>query len=150
MWHITPESKIQLFNCKLLPTFSLGHSSLPDIRAIDAYIFWSLLFLPLSHARFPFSIKSTFLHRFSISFGGFVHYKIMWYSDLHLKHFRGIRSIRLFSEASTARAFYIFVIFILKHFSAEWFVPPQLVDFVWTACPLSLFLPKPELMSRFR
>ena len=55
MWHVAPESKIQLVNCELSPKFPLGHLLLPDIRAIDAYIFWSLLLLPLLHARLTFS-----------------------------------------------------------------------------------------------
>ena len=59
MWHLAPESKILLVNCELLPNFSLGHLSLPDMRAIDAYILWSLLFVSLSHARLPFSLKLT-------------------------------------------------------------------------------------------
>ena len=44
MWHVAPESKIQLVNCELSQKFPLGHSSLPDMRAIDACIFCSLLF----------------------------------------------------------------------------------------------------------
>ena len=54
MWHVATESKIQLVNYELSPKFPLGHLSLPDIRAIDAYIFWYMLFLPLSYARLPF------------------------------------------------------------------------------------------------
>ena len=54
------EYKIQLVNYKLSPKFPLGHSSLPDIRAIYAYIFWSLL---LSHylcdTRLPILLKHT-------------------------------------------------------------------------------------------
>ena len=51
MWHVAPESKIQLVNSELSPKFPLGHSSLSDIYVIDAYISWSLLFSPLSHAK---------------------------------------------------------------------------------------------------
>ena len=57
IWHVTLEYKIQLVNCELSLYFSLERSSLLDIRAIDAYIFWSSLFFPLSHAKLPFSIK---------------------------------------------------------------------------------------------
>ena len=39
MWNVVPESKIQLVNCGLSPIFPLGHSSLPDIRTMYAYIF---------------------------------------------------------------------------------------------------------------
>ena len=76
MWHVAPESKIQLINCELSPKFLLGNSSLPDIRAIDAYIFWSSLFLLLSRAQLPFSLKRTCFRRFSLSFGGFGHFSI--------------------------------------------------------------------------
>ena len=40
MWHVAPEYKIQLVNCGMSPKFPLGNLSLPDLRAIDAYIFW--------------------------------------------------------------------------------------------------------------
>ena len=56
MSHIALESKTQLFDCELSPKFPLGQSSLLDMRAIDAYIFWSLLFLPLSYEQLPFSL----------------------------------------------------------------------------------------------
>ena len=76
MWHFAPESKIQLVNCELSPEFSLGHLSLPDIRAIDAYISLSLLFSPLSHARLKFSSKRTYFGCFLLSFGGFGNFAI--------------------------------------------------------------------------
>ena len=41
MWHVAPESKTQLVNCKLSLYFSLERSSLLDIFAIDVYILWS-------------------------------------------------------------------------------------------------------------
>ena len=87
MWHVAPESKIQLVNCELSPKFSLGRSSLLYMRAIDAYIFWSLLFYLLSHARLPFSFERTFFRSFLLSFGGFGHFTIRGCSDPHLKHF---------------------------------------------------------------
>ena len=34
MWHVAPESKIQLVNCELSQKFPLGHLSLSEIRAI--------------------------------------------------------------------------------------------------------------------
>ena len=77
MWHVDPEYKIQLVNCKLSPYFSLERSSLLDIRAIDAYILWSSLFLPLLHARLPFSLKRTCFLRFSLYFGGLGYFAIM-------------------------------------------------------------------------
>ena len=42
IWHIAPESKIQLVNCKLSPYSLLPRLSSLDIHAIDAYILWSL------------------------------------------------------------------------------------------------------------
>ena len=57
-----------MVNCKISPKFSLVHLSLPDIHAIDAYIFWSLLFSPLSHARLPFLLQRTCLRRFFVIF----------------------------------------------------------------------------------
>ena len=71
MWHVAPESKIQLVNCELSQKLLLGHSSLPDIHAIDAYIFWSLLFSPLSHARLTFLLNCTCFRCLSLSFNGF-------------------------------------------------------------------------------
>ena len=118
LWHVDPESKTQLVNCKLSPKLPLGHSSLPNIRVIDAYIFWSMLFLSLSHARFLFSLKRNYLCRFSFSFGGFENFAIRWSSDPHLKHFRGVRPIPLLSEWPAARAFYFSCLILLKHFSA--------------------------------
>ena len=149
-WPIVPESRIQLVNCKLSPYFSLESSSLLDLLSIDAYIFWSSLLLLLSHAWLPFSLKRTYFRHFSLSFGGLGHFTIMWSSDPHLKHFRGVRSICLLDVTSAARAFPYFFLILLKHFSAEWLLPQQNVHFVWTACALSLFLPKTGLLSRFR
>ena len=149
MWHVDPESKIQLVNCELSPYFSLERSPLLDIRAIDAYIFWSLLFLPLSHAQLPFSLNRTCIRRFSLSFGGLENFAIMWFSDPHLKHFWGGRSVCLLDETSTARPFSFYFLILLKHFSAEWLLPPQNVYFVWTSCAFSLFLLEPDLLSRF-
>ena len=71
MWYVAPETKIQLVHCELSPTFPQGHLSLPDMRAIYANIFWSLLSLPLLHAQLTFSLKHTCFRRFSLSFGGF-------------------------------------------------------------------------------
>ena len=76
MWHVAPETKIHLVNCELSPKFPQGHLSLPEMRAIDAYIFWSLLFSLLSHARLPFSLKCTCFRFFLLFFGGFVHFAI--------------------------------------------------------------------------
>ena len=148
MWHVAPESKIQLVNCELSPYFSIFRSSLLDILAIDAYILWSSLFSPLLHARLTFLLKRTCLRRFSFSFGGLGNFAIMWSSDPHLNHFRGGRSEFLLDEISTARAFSFSFLILLKHFSAEWSLPPQNVHFVWTACALSPFLPEPDLLSR--
>ena len=89
------------------------------MRAIDAYIFWSLLFLLLLRARLTFSLKRTCFCRLSLSFGGFGHFAIRWSSDQHLKYFQDARSIRLFSEAPAALDFYVSCLILLNHFSAE-------------------------------
>ena len=151
IWHVSPESKIQLFNCELSPYFTLERSSLLDIRAIDAYILWSSLFSPFLHALSPFSLKCTCLRHFSLSYDGLGHFAIMWSSDSHLKHFWGGRSVCLLDETSTARAFSFSFLIILKYFSAELLLPPQNVHFARTWCALSLCLLEPEiLLSRFR
>ena len=150
MWHIATESKIQLVNCELSPNFPLGHSSLPDIRAIGSYIFWSLLFSPLLYTRLTFSLKRTFFRRFSFSFGGFGHFSIRLSSDPHLNHFQGVRSVHLLSESPAAQDFSFSCLILLKHFSAEWLTPPQKLRFFWTVFAISLFFPKPELLSRFK
>ena len=139
-----------MVNCELSPKFPLGHYSLTDMRSIDAYIFWLPLFLPLSNARLPFSLKITWFFNFLLSFGGFGHFAIRWSWDPHLKHFRGVRSECLLSEWPSARDFSFSCLILLKRFSAEWLVPPQKVQFIWTVFYISLFLPKPELLSRFK
>ena len=68
MWHVAQESKIQLLNYKMSSKFPLEHFSLSDIHAIDAYIFWSLLFLPLFQEKLTFSLKRTWFRHFSLSF----------------------------------------------------------------------------------
>ena len=130
IWHIAPESKIQLVNCELSPYFTLLRLSLLYIRAIYAYILWSSLSSPLSHARLTFSLKRTCFRRFLLSFGGLGHFAIMCSSDPHLKHFRGGRSKFLLDDTSTARAFSSSYLILLKHFSAEWLLSPQNVHFV--------------------
>ena len=80
----------------------------------------------------------------------FGHFVIMWSSDPHLKHLRGVRSICLLDETWTARAFSIFFLILLKHWSVYLLTPSQNMQSVWTACALSLSLPKSELISRFR
>ena len=42
IWHVAAESKIQLVNCELSLKYLLELLLLPDIRPIDAYIFWLL------------------------------------------------------------------------------------------------------------
>ena len=139
-----------MVNCELSPKFTQGHSPLLDIHAIDAYIFWSLLFFMLPYARLPFSFKRTCFHCFWLSFGGLVHFAIRWSWDPHLKHFPGVRSVHLLSEVPAARAFPLSCLILLKHFSAEWLLSPLKVHFFWTVFSISLFLPKPQLISIFR
>ena len=98
-----------MVNYKMSPNFLLVRSSLPDVRDIDAYIFWSLSFSPFLHARLPFLLKLTWFFRLSLSFGGFRHFEISWSSYPHPKHLRGVRSVCLSSEASIARDFFVFL-----------------------------------------
>ena len=71
IWHDDLESKIQLVNWKLSPEYLLENSSLPDIRAIDAYMFLLLSSSPFSDyfcdARLPLSLKRTCFFRLSLS-----------------------------------------------------------------------------------
>ena len=68
IWNIALEHKIQLVYFKLSPKSILWDSSLSDIRAIDSYIFWSLLFSPLSNSFcdtwLPLSLKRTCFRSF--------------------------------------------------------------------------------------
>ena len=68
IWHVAPKSKTQFVNCELSPYFTLLLYSSLDIPAIDAYILWSSLSSPLSHARSPFSLKRTCFRRFRYLF----------------------------------------------------------------------------------
>ena len=113
-------------------------------------IYRSLFFSPLLYKRLPFLLKRNWFCRFLLSFGGFGNFAIRWYSDPHLKYFQGVIFFCIFSKSSTARASSFSFLILLIFFSTEWFVPPQKVKFVWTECALSLFLPKPELLSIFR
>ena len=105
MWHVDPESKIQMVNCELSPYFSLLQSSSQDICLIDAYILWLSLSSPLLHEQLPFLLKLTCLRHLSLSFGGLGHFEIMWSLDPHLNNFGGGRSEFLLYETSTARVF---------------------------------------------
>ena len=114
MWCVAPESKIQLVNCELSPKFPLGHLSLLDMHVIYAYIFWSLLFMFLLSERLPCSLNCTCFHHFSLYFGVFGHFSIRWSSDQHLKHFRDVCSVLLFSEWLVTRDFYFSCLILLN------------------------------------
>ena len=116
MWHVAPESKIQLVNFELSPKFPLGHSSLLDMRDIYAYIFWSPIFSLLSRARLKFPLKRTCFPRFSLSFGGCGYFSIRLSSDLHINYFPYVCSVRLLSKAPAARAFSFSCLILLKLF----------------------------------
>ena len=58
------------------------------------------------------------------------------------------RSSVVWSTSRTSFSFYYLI--FLKHFYAEWLVPPQKVHLVWTVFSFSLFLSKTELLSRLR
>ena len=82
--------------------------------AIDAFIFWLLLFLPMSHARLTFSFKHTCFFHLQLSFGGFGNFAIRLSSDPHLEHFLGVRYVCLFSKILDAIAFSFFCLIVLK------------------------------------
>ena len=114
------------------------------------YPFFAVIYLFLLHARLLFPLKRTCFRRFSFSFGGFGHFAIKWSLDPHLKHFKEVRSIHLWSEAPATQYFSFSCLILFEHFSAEWLVPPHKFHFVGTVFDLSIFLPKPELISRFK
>ena len=78
-----------------------------------------------------FSLKSTCLCRFSLSFGGFGNFTIMWSSDPHLKHFRG-------DDTPTAQYFSFPFLILLKHF-------PQNDCYLQKMCTL----PEHNVLSNF-
>ena len=116
MWHVALESKIQLVNYEVSTNFPLENLSLLDMRAIYAYIFWSLFFLLLLRERLTFSLKITCFCCFSLSFGCFGHFVIRWSSDPHLKHFIDVLSIHLLSEAPAAPNVSFSCLILVKHF----------------------------------
>ena len=93
--HVATSSKIQLVYWKISPNSLSERLSLTYIRAIDAYVFWSLSLSPFSdsfcNARLPRLSKQTCFFCFYISLGGFGSLSIRWCTYLHLKHLRGVR-----------------------------------------------------------
>ena len=145
-------SKTHLVNWKLSPKLLLGHSSLSDIRAIDAYIYWSMLFLLLPHsfydARLPFSLKRTWFFRFSFYLGGLVHFAIMWSLDSSLKHLQG----GAFHTTVFQITSHTSVLLLLSDYFEPFFwrmVSNSTKGLVWKIFALTLFLPQPQIMSRF-
>ena len=133
IWHVDTESKIQSVNYKLSPKYLLGIFSLPDIRAIDAYIFWSLLFLPFSNyfcdARLPLSLKRTGFCHFSLYLGGFGHLTIRRYLDLHLKNFSRFTFSLLLVQITGRTSFLLLLYDLFERFTAEWLAPPKKFTF---------------------
>ena len=82
-----------------------------------------------------------------LSLGGFVHLLIILSTYPHLKHLRGVPSVRFLSESPAARYFSLSFLVFLKIFSAEWLVPPKMFFFK-TRFALLLFLQQPEVLSR--
>ena len=101
MWHVAPESKIQLVSWKLYAKSLLGIYSLEDIHAIDAYIFcdsfcsvlfsgvWSIFVNLYAQVLGCYVSQWTF---FSESFG-FGKYEIQWFSYPNLKHVFGFQPL---------------------------------------------------------
>ena len=79
-----------------------------------------------------FFIRMYFLSQFLIIFWCLWTFLIRLSSDLHLKHFRGVCSVYLFSEAPAARAFSFYCLIPLKNSSEERLAPPEKVYFFWT------------------
>ena len=77
IWHVAPESKIQLVHCELSAYFSLERLLLLDIRAIDAYILWSFFIYVVVACTITFFIKTYLSSPFLLSFGGLGHFAIM-------------------------------------------------------------------------
>ena len=102
---------------------------------ICIYLLVTIIF-PLSQARLPFSLKNNCFFRFLLSFDGFGNVVIWWYSYPHLNCFKGVRSVHLLSEWPAVQDFYFSYLILLKHFSAEWLVPPPKVHFLWTVFDL--------------
>ena len=61
-----------------------------------------------------FSIKTYLFSPFLVIFWWLWTFAIRWSSDPHLKHFRDFRSVRMLSEAPSARAFSFSCLIILK------------------------------------
>ena len=143
MWHVSPESKIQLVNCKLPPKSLLVLLSLSDICVIDAYTYWSFSLSTFLHylcgAQLHLSLKRTWFCHISFSLGGFGYLAIRWYLDLHLTHLQGVRSVRCLSEAPATR-YFSFLFLILTFFYRIVSISTK-VHFNWTIYSLSLFLP---------
>ena len=96
-----------MVNCKLLSKSLLELSLLPNIHAIDAYIFWSLSSSLLSnyffYAQLPLSLQRTFL-RFSLLYlDGFVHLAIIWYTYQYLEYLQGGNAVRCMSESTAVQ-----------------------------------------------
>ena len=90
MWYIYTESKIQLVNCELSQNFPLEISSLPDICAINAYIFWLLSPSPFldyfCDVQLFLSLKRTWFRIFLLSSGGFGHLAMIWSAHPHFRN----------------------------------------------------------------
>ena len=53
-------------------------------------------------------------------------------------------------QINSRESFYLIMSFSLIFLLAELLLPPQKVHFVWTIFSLYLFIPHPELLSRFK
>ena len=143
-----------MVNCELSPKSLLRLLLLSYIRAIDAYIFWSLSLSPFSNSFCDtwllLSLKRTCFRHLLLSVGGFGHSESRWYSYLHLIHSLGVRSVRRLFKSLAAQAFYLSFLILLKHFSIEWLAPTEKCICFWTIFSLWLFLLERDLLSRFK
>ena len=150
MWHVAPESKIQLVYWELSPKFPLVHFSLPYIHAIDAYIFLVTVIFTIVACTISFLIKTYLLSLLIILFWWLWKFcnKVIFKSTS--KTFMRCTLCTSVIQITSRTRFYFSCLILLKHFSEEWITPPQKVNFVWTVSSLSLFLPQTDLLSRFK
>ena len=116
--HVTLCSRIQNPIGQLQTVTKISTSTFVIIRHMFhrcIYLLVTVIFSVFA-CTIKFSLKHTWFFFFSFSFGGFGNFAIRWYSDPHLKHFRGVRSVCLLSKSPAARAFSFYGLILLDSF----------------------------------
>ena len=72
-------------------------------------------------------LKRTCFRRFLLFLGGFGHLAIRLSTDPHLKHLQGVSSVHYLYKSPAAQSFFLSVLILRKHISAEWLAPPPKV-----------------------